>query len=312
MRKSYRFLPLIAVAALAVTACSEDPAGVGDEAERGQTGSFGIVLEDAQDGSLISQNGALSSLRAVDDGLVRSRIDLDDVDHINLPIGLVEAKQDDGPWMEAGRVDATIDLLNLPPGGIEILDSSLPLGEYEKLRLFLTAQPTITLNSSVQVGQHTFEPGDHPLAIPSSENNGVRLHVDFEVDAEGETLTIVFDGRATLRKVVATGSGMLKISPELKVRNDEGDEVGELDDDGFEVEGPVTGVDPDAGTFTVDDDGEEVTVVVDDGTEFEGDFATLDEVEAALMAGDPVEAEAEGTLQGDGSLLADEVEFEID
>lgn len=168
------------------------------------------------------------------------------------------------------------------------------------------------LISPVQVGQHTFEAGEHPLSIPSSENNGVRLHAEFEVDSEGETLTITFDGPASLRKVVAMGSVMLKISPELNVRNEDGDDVGGIDDDEFAVEGPVTGVDPDAGSFTVEEDDETVTVVVDDDTEFEGDFATLEEVAAAFDAGDPIDAEAEGTLQGDGSLLADEVEFELD
>jgi len=315
MRNVRRFLPLATIIALVATACSDggdDPAGVQDEFASSQVAAFGIVLEAEQDGATSVQNSASSSLRAVDDGLARARITLGKVDHIYLPLGSVQAKQDDGPWMDAGSVDATIDLLNLPPGGIEVLDASLPVGEYEKLRFFLTAQPTIVLNSTVQVGQHTFEVGEHPLSIPSSDNNGVRLHAEFEVDAEGETLTISFDGPASLRKVVATGSGMLKIAPELKVRNEDGDDVGGMDEEEFEVEGPVTSVDPDAGTFTVDDDGEEVTVLVDGDTEFEGDFASLEEVETAFNAGDPIEAEAEGTLQGDGSLLADEVKFEID
>ena len=317
--------------------------------------------------------------------------------------GRVEAKRKDGGWVDAGTVNATVDLLNLPIEGLELLHSSLPTGEYEMLRLFLTAEPTITLRADIRVGRTTFAAGEHPLSIPGSDENGLRLHAKFVVDAGGEILTIVVDGRATVRKVTATGSGVLKISPDLQVRGEGGEEVGELeserendhgkelekvkglvlsvgdgsvtlmdetvvrvddhteidgdlftlgavsealavgeavraeakgrfledgsllevefetegedpernDDEEVEVEGQVTGVHPDAGTFTLVKGDHEVTVVVDDHTEIYGDLASLEAVAEALHAGHVVKAEAEGVLKDDGTLLAAEVEFAI-
>ena len=78
--------------------------------------------------------------------------------------------------------------------------------------------------------------------------------------------------------------------------------------------GPVTAVDRSAGTFTVDDPGGAVTVAVDGETTVdpEGDFATFEAMADAFDADTPVRAEAEGELQGDGTLLAETVKFETD
>ena len=304
-----RLSQLAAVITLAAGACTDaqSPTGLTNEPTDGPAGMFGLVVQSAPsaDSSPVPSAG----------GPALASISLDKVESITLEIGRVEAKRAGGGWVDAGAVNASVDLLNLPDEGLDLLDSSLPTGEYKMLRLFLTAEPTITLNTDVRVGRTTYEAGEHPLSIPSAEQNGLRLHAEFTVDEGGEILTIEVDGRATVRKVTATGSGVLKISPELQVRGEDGEKVGELEsedehEDGeelHEVEGLVMSVGD--GSFTLVD---ETVVRVDDHTEIDGDLFTLDAVFEALAAEEGVRAEAKGTLQDDGSLLAVKVEFETD
>ena len=304
-----RLWQIAAVIALSGGACTDAQSltGLTDELTDVPAGMFGIVVQSAP--------SADSSPVPTAGGPALASVSLDKVVSITLEIGRVDAKRADGGWVDAGVVNASLDLLNLPDEGFELLDSSLPTGEYQMLRLFLTADPTITLNTDVRVGRTTYEAGEHPLSIPSAEQNGLRLHAEFTVDAGGEILTIVVDGGATVRKVTATGSGVLKISPELQVRGEDGKKIGELEsedenEDGEEldeVEGLVMSVGD--GSFTLLD---ETVVRVDDHTEIDGDLFTLEAVSEALAAEEAVRAEAKGTLLDDGSMRAVKVEFETD
>lgn len=324
-KKRYGSLAVAAFAVLAAAACSDDD-GITDpfdEIPDGQA-SFEIVLAPAD-----AAAASLGALQLAPQSPSWARIPLSAVESINLPIGEVEAKQgsgEGGAWLDAGSVDATVDLMDLPEEGITLVDSSLPEGNYSRLRFFLTGQPTIVLSETVEVGRVTFEAGEHPLEIPSSEQNGVRLNADFDVDEDGEILTVLFDGGATVRRVVATGSGVLKIAPELRVTNEAGEDVGELDDDPddddddedgedegdeddeAEFEGTVASVDSDT-EFTL---GDGTVVRIHDGTEISGDILSLAAVAEAIGDGEVVEAEGEGSLADDGAILADEVEFETD
>lgn len=314
MQNMKRYVTALALAAVVPLAACDDGNGITD-----LDGNFRVVLAPDPGGS--ASLGAQLQLQAEDASL--ARIPLDAVDAILLPIGRVEAKQGSGPggaWIDAGDVDDTIDLFDLPAGGVVLVDSDLPPGNYSRLRMFLTDDATIVLNRDIRVGRVTFDEGSHDLRIPSADQAGIRLNADFDVDDDGQVLTVLFDDGATVRRVTATGAGTLMIAPVLTVIDDDDDVVGELnddddddgddgDDDDTEFEGDVASVDPDARSFTLADG---TVVVIDDDTELEGDLLSLEAVEEALADGETVEAEGEGTLRDDGSILASEVEFDTD
>ncbi len=224
MTKTTRRLRKLAVVVTLVPAGCDvpSPTNLVDDVTEGPAGSFGIVLQAA----------STPSPAPIPQGPALATISLDGVASITLEVGSVEAKREGGGWVTAGVVNATVELIDLPEEGLELLEGSLPTGSYEKLRLFLTAVPTITLEEDLRVGPITLEAGAHPLFIPSVEPNGLRLHAEFEVDADGEVLTIVFDASATVRKVTATGSGVVEVSPELQVKSQDGEYVGALEVDG--------------------------------------------------------------------------------
>lgn len=408
--RTTRTLGLAALLSLGLAACDEASSPLGHEEVPEGEASFGIVLATAEaNGAAGFRAPGALTVNAAARGRRGGAIPLSALESIVLPVGRVEAKQGPGgggSWLEAGFVGADIDILNLPLEGLPIIETSLPEGEYSKLRVYLTAEPTVTLLEDVKVGRSTFEAGTHPLVIPSVEESGFKVKADFTVGADGQVLTIVVDPDATVKGVKATGAGVLKIAPVLDVRAD-GETVGEFDDepeaedparvefegwaallegstltlddgtvveigaettlagdlltleavaealaneeevevegegvladdgttllaheiefevedddgdgetdddDGeVEVEGPVTAVDPGAGSFTVRDGDADIVVVLADGAEIEGDFETLEAMAAAFEAGEEIDAEAEGTLQDDGSLLAWEVELE--
>ncbi len=302
-------LVLLAALPLAVGACEDSVAGVsGDEAE------FAVVFAPESGTAALSGDLALS---VGPEGPSPARISLSSVESIVLPIGAVEARTADSTnaqWIEAGAIDADIDLLDLPDDGIELVDGALPQGQYDALRFWLTAEASITLAETVQVGRTTFEAGTYPLEIPSADNAGVRLRADFQVTEEGQVLTVLVDGDATIRGVMATGAGVLKIAPVLNVQNRDGQHVGGMDggerhgEHGIEAEGFVTSVSDNG--FVIDDS---ITVQVTDSTELAGDFLALDDVADALAAGDTVEAEVRGERDSEtGAIVAHRVEFETD
>jgi hypothetical protein len=91
-----------------------------------------------------------------------------------------------------------IDLMQLAGSNALILLENEPLavGDYQWIRLTLDEDPSQTyiIDST----------GQHELGIPSGENNGLKLHSAFTIEAEGTTgYTIDFDLRKSVHK---TGS----------------------------------------------------------------------------------------------------------
>lgn len=304
MRGMNRIAALAVASTVALTACDDS----GDTLTPDTHASFAIMMQP-------ETASGVASLVAGEPSA--ARISLDAVESITLPIGDVEALgSGNGGWIHAGSVDASIDLMALPEDGITLVDGSLPQGTYTALRFMLTDDATITLNRDITVGRTEYEAGTHTLVIPSSEQNGVRLRSDFEVDDDGQVLTVLFDGDATVRRVTATGAGILKIAPELRVEDEDGEDAGGIDDDEddgedddeVEAEGIVASVTDNGFTF---EDG--TGVVINADTEIGGDLLSLEALADALADGETVRAEVEGALDDDGStIIASEVEFEVD
>lgn len=306
-KAAIRRFGVLALASATLVACDEGDDVVGPDDDAAE-----VQVRMASDGSAAGSGMPLSA--QVVEGPSHAPLHLDVVESIILPIGTVEARQEGAGWVEIGAVDADVDLLALPEEGIVLVGGEVPDGDYDRLRFFLTAEPTIVLSQTVTVGRTTYEAGPNPLRIPSVDQAGFRVAADFDVgEDDGEVLTIVVDEDATLGHVTATGDGTLMIAPVLTVRNDEGLDVGEFDDDDeddeedAEFEGFVSTVGSSSVTL---EDG--TVVLVDADTEFDGDLLSLAAVQEELDAGAMVEAEGEGELQADGSILADEIEFEVD
>lgn len=79
---------------------------------------------------------------------------------------------------------------------------------------------------------------------------------------------------------------------------------------GSELEGAVTAADPAAGLVTLAR-GKKIAVNAQTAFDRRGDLLTLAKVADAVAAGKHVRAEAHGTLQADGSLLATTIKVEI-
>jgi hypothetical protein len=80
---------------------------------------------------------------------------------------------------------------------------------------------------------------------------------------------------------------------------------------GAEREGAVTAVDAGAGTLTLAG-GQRIAVNGQTQWNARGDLFTLQQVAAAVAAGKPTRAEARGTLQTGGTLLAQTIKAEVD
>jgi hypothetical protein len=93
--------------------------------------------------------------------------------------------------------------------------------------------------------------------------------------------------------------------------NQGGQQGGQHPPRGSELEGAVTAVDPAAGLVTLAG-GKKIAVNAQTAFDRRGDLFTLAKLAGAVTAGKHVRAEAHGTLQADGSLLATTIKAEID
>ncbi len=298
MKHPYATAALAALMVSSIAACDSNPSGPGSTTDA----PFTVTMQSQ------SANGGSAMLRLMANG----RVALANVESITLPIGDVEARTAAGEWVSAGTVDESIDLFGLPADGVVLLDSSLPEGSYDALRFYLSGDPTITLAEDVTVGRTTYAAGTHTLVIPSADQNGIRLAASFDVGPEGQDLTVLFDGDQTVNHVTATGSGKIMIAPVLEVRNQEGEDVGGIDEG--EGEGAVQFADSVASTIenglTLADG---TVVLIDEDTRIEGDILSLAAVADALASGEGVYAEGVGSYDTDGaSIIASTIELEAE
>lgn len=89
----------------------------------------------------------------------------------------------DSSWIviyEGGDSPKTFNLLELQNGRTDLLaDTTVPAGSYNQMRLFVS-------EGSVQVSNDTFSQTFN-LKVPSGAQTGIKIHLPFEVLAEGET-----------------------------------------------------------------------------------------------------------------------------
>jgi hypothetical protein len=100
-----------------------------------------------------------------------------------------------------------VNLLGMPPEGIDIASADLPSGRYNQARIFFT-DPRIVFSASVEAGGTMLDPGDYPLEIPSGEQTGIKVQTGFfDVDASGtEMIRLLFDPANSVKNIVANAN----------------------------------------------------------------------------------------------------------
>jgi hypothetical protein len=111
-----------------------------------------------------------------------------------------------------------INLLDLPAASVALDLGTVFLEDGAcKARLFLT-DPQITFTDAVVVGQSTFAAGTpYDVTIPSGPQTGLKADGDCDVPVGGTTVTLAFDGTATVGTIAATGSGSILLSPVIHI-----------------------------------------------------------------------------------------------
>jgi hypothetical protein len=147
-------------------------------------------------------------------------------------IAIARDADDDAEWLMLAQEPQRFDLLTLQDDVTAILaDAALDPGAYAQMRLVVD-------EAAVVIGDEV-----EPLFIPSGEETGIKLNLDFYVEA-GKSYAIVLDFDAR-ESIMSTGNGRLMMAPVITVEHvgelpsededeGEGDEGGDADDDGEE------------------------------------------------------------------------------
>lgn len=115
------------------------------------------------------------------------------------------ATADESGWITVSSPNKSVDLLKLQGGLVEALASNqtIGVGTYQMMRLVLGTGNTLTLADDSVV----------PLTVPSGQQTGIKIPLNFTVQA-GTTadVWIDFDGAHSIH-VVGTGSGRYNLRP---------------------------------------------------------------------------------------------------
>lgn len=141
------------------------------------------------------------------------RVGADDGDGTEGTEGADGGDGSEGPWItvdlsgDGATADGgiTINLLGLPPEGIEIASAVLPSGSYNQARIFFT-DATIVFSETVEASGVMLEAGEHPLEIPSGEQTGIKVQTGFfDVDAS-QTIGLLFDPDNSVKNIVVNAN----------------------------------------------------------------------------------------------------------
>ncbi len=128
---------------------------------------------------------------------------------VNIDVQTVEINGSDG-WIVLGRPNRVINLLALQGGVAETLvdGATLPAGHYGQMRLVLGPSNTVKLLADGSV---------HPLKVPSGQQSGVKLPVNFDV-RPGTTSDVFvdFDAHRSVFVHLAGASGQYILRPTVR------------------------------------------------------------------------------------------------
>jgi hypothetical protein len=134
-----------------------------------------------------------------------------------------DTSENSGGWETIQLADSggrRINLMNLSPtDSIRLARGDIEAGTYKNIRLtFDSITGRVILNEDVTVGTQTFLAGTaYPLRVPSGilKIQGVTFTV---AEDSLSKVNLVFDAAQSVDRIVATGSGVLQISPVIHKR----------------------------------------------------------------------------------------------
>ena len=110
----------------------------------------------------------------------------------------------DGQWQTLPvQVNNEIELLDLVKGDILLAGGDVPSGHYNQVRVFVDSA-TVTDSE-----------GTHNVTIPSSEQTGIKLNVNGDIN-NNEIVTLLIDFNVD-KSLIKTGSGQYKLKPVMPV-----------------------------------------------------------------------------------------------
>jgi hypothetical protein len=137
-----------------------------------------------------------------------------------LPVGASE--NDAASWQTLTlAAPVTLDLMALPTttdGSVEIAAGSVPVGQYQMVRL-MVGEGEIVFKGPISLGGAASFDGGTPYAvtIPSGSQTGIKTDVSFEVtegqDATANAAYLVFTPGTTFQNVTVTGNGGVMLAP---------------------------------------------------------------------------------------------------
>jgi hypothetical protein len=133
-----------------------------------------------------------------------------DYQQVNIEVIRVEVHRSDvadsnSGWSIVSEDTSTVDLLTLTEGNFAVLaDSTLPAGSYTQVRLILSENNTVMVDSML-----------HDLEIPSGQTSGLKLNHGFTInDGAIYEFTLDFD---VDRSIHQTGNGQYKMKPVIRI-----------------------------------------------------------------------------------------------
>lgn len=141
---------------------------------------------------------------------------------LELEITRVEALPQGAPagdpqaWVALQVTRGPVDLLALPPGGVELAGGGFASGGYQALRLFIPSAGVV-LSTTAPTGDTSLPPGEYPASVPAGADFGVEVDgASFTVPEQAQaTVTVVVDLGPTLSSLEWTGELFL-VRPELR------------------------------------------------------------------------------------------------
>ena len=137
-----------------------------------------------------------------------------------LPVG---ASETDGTSWQTLTLPApvTLDLMALPTqtaGSVEIAAGSVPVGQYQMVRL-MVGEGEIVFKGPISLGGAANFDGEtgYAVTIPSGSQTGIKTDVSFEVtegqDATANAAYLVFTPGTTFQNVTVTGTSGVMLTP---------------------------------------------------------------------------------------------------
>lgn len=127
------------------------------------------------------------------------------VEKVIVEIKKIEVNNSVSGWMTVSDTDKKYDLLELQNGKtVIILDSPLPIGTYDQIRLELNPDNEIIANNL-----------SYPLTVPSGTESGIKLITPFEIE-EGKMVEVTLDFDAQKSVNYTKGDGF-HLKPVIKV-----------------------------------------------------------------------------------------------